>query len=233
MSSAESQINGPIGKIVDGMIRRSVRKNFHNVWWLPPKQVLPETCVFVPNHHGWYDGYLMYHAVTKLECMTLDWIAEFDAFPLFRFVGGMPFPVNDATTRATTIRKTVRALRNQRANLLLFAEGVLHRPPEVLKFGKSLELICSKVPNAHVVPVAIRYEMSLHERPEAFLVFGDPLPASTCRPEEVRLRVKGLLDFAATKISVDRTAFSLLAPGTKDVNERWDMRRLTAPKRQG
>lgn len=208
------------------MIRRSVRQKFHNVWWIAPELSFPEPCVFVPNHHGWFDGYLMYHAVTRLGRVTLDWIAEFDAFPLFRFCGGMPFPADDPSARARTIRTTIRKMQRENVNLLLFAEGVLHRPPEVLTFGKSLDLVCKRVPEAKVVPVAVRYELSLHERPEAFIVFGEPLAAQGLKAEEVRLKVKSLLDLSAKQISFDRSRFEILAAGTPDVNERWDMRHI-------
>jgi 1-acyl-sn-glycerol-3-phosphate acyltransferase len=207
------------------MIRRSVKKSFHNVWWSPPSGPIAEPCIFVPNHHGWFDGYLMYHVVTSLGLVTVDWIAEFGAFPLFKFVGGMPFPPDDMAVRVSTMRTTIRQMRQERVNLLLFAEGLLHRPPEVLNFEKSLDLVCRKVPEAQVIPVAIRYEMSMHERPEAFLLFGDPLPAKGLKSEEVRLKVKSLLDLGAKQISFERSAFQLLAVGTADVNERWDMRK--------
>jgi 1-acyl-sn-glycerol-3-phosphate acyltransferase len=224
MSNPRSQVVGLPGKIVDGMMRRSVRKRFHNVWWSPPSQPVKEPCIFVPNHHGWFDGHLMYHAVTSLGKVTVDWIAEFDAFPLFRFCGGLPFPSNDSSRRAATIRTTVRRMQQEKINLLLFAEGVLHRPPEVLTFGKSLDLICRHVPEAHVIPVAIRYEHSMHERPEAYLLFGNPCPAQGLKSEEVRLKVKSLLDLSAKQISFNPDSFTLLAKGTPDVNERFDLR---------
>jgi 1-acyl-sn-glycerol-3-phosphate acyltransferase len=226
-----NQTAGIAGTVVDKMIRRSVRKNFHGVWWAGPSEPIPEPCIFVPNHHGWFDGYLMYHAVTKLSRPSLCWIAEFDAFPLFRHIGGLPFSPQRPLERAATIRTTIRRMRDEKMNLLLFAEGVLHRPPEVLTFRKSLDLVYKQVPEASVVPVAIRYEMSMHERPEAFLLFGQPVAAKDTTPEKTRLQVKGLLDRCAHQISFERENFLPLAQGTQDVNERWDMRKASWPKR--
>jgi 1-acyl-sn-glycerol-3-phosphate acyltransferase len=179
--------------------------------------------VFVPNHHGWFDGYLMFIALTKLEVHFVDWITEFDAFPLFGKVGGMPFPADDPQRRTATIRQTLKLMRGGRS-LLLFAESHLHYPPDLLPFSRVLDTISTKVPQAKFIPVAIRYELALHERPEAFLSFGDAVSGSSLA-EQAREAVKNLLDSAHQRIPT-REGFEPLFHGTKDVNERWDMRRL-------
>jgi 1-acyl-sn-glycerol-3-phosphate acyltransferase len=208
------------------MIRRAVRKSFRGVYWIPPAQPLPEPSILVPNHHGWHDGYVMYHAITAMKMLTLDWIQEFDSFPLFSRVGGMPFPADDAARRGVTIRKTIRLMNAEKRNLLLFAEQQLHRPPEIMPFGKALEVVAGRVTDVSVVPVAIRYEMSMHERPECFLHFGAPVKGKDATAAGTRLAVKALLDEIAVKIRFEPQAFQTLAEGTKDVNERMDMRQI-------
>ncbi len=221
-----SQAEGLIGQVVDRMIRRTVRSRFRSVYWLPPSQPLPEPCILVPNHHGWHDGYVMYHAITALKLLTMDWIQEYDAFPLFGKIGGMPFPANDAIRRAATIKKTVRLMNDEKRNLMLFAEQSLHLPPEILPFQRTLEFVVKHVPDAKVIPVAIRYDMSIHERPECYLSFGAPMAAGDAICERTRLAVKALLDELAVKIRFDHESFKTLAQGTKDVNERMDMRKI-------
>jgi 1-acyl-sn-glycerol-3-phosphate acyltransferase len=222
------QIHGLLGRMVDGMIRRSVRRGFRNVYWEPPTLPIPEPALFVPNHHGWYDGYLMYLALSKLGLQNPfhDWIQEYAAFPLFGKVGGMPFPAEDMAVRAQTIRQTIRWMRDERRNLMLFAEGVLHRPPELMPFGKSLELVAGKVPGVTVIPVAIRYEHNIHERPEASLLFGSPVPLGPDLSARTRLEVWALLDRLAAIRMVEPERLEVLHTGTGDVNERMDMRRI-------
>ncbi len=235
-----------IGRQVAGMIRRSVKSRFRAVYLNVSSDPLPEKCIFVPNHHGWHDGYVMFHVLEALQRPFLDWITEFDAFPLFAKVGGMPFPADDATRRAKTIRETIRRMNEDGRSLLLFAESHLHRGPQLLEFGKALELLANKVPDAAVVPVAIRYDMSLHERPECFVSVGAPVPrikpvegsidpdfpnrtapiAELSLADRTRLAVRELLDQTNAKIEHDPEAFGLLVAGTLDVNERMDMRRF-------
>lgn len=204
------------------MIRRSVRKRFHTVHWIPPKVNLETPCIFVPNHHGWFDGYLMFHVIKTLGIPTLDWIQEFDAFPLFAKIGGMPYPLNDLKRRSATVKRTIRLMKEDNWSLLLFAEAHLHPPPTLLEFGRALEVIAEKVPNAQVIPVGIKYELSLHERPEAFILLGEPVEGGEKIAERTRDEVQHLLD----RIPNERDNFEILVKGTLDVNERWDMRRF-------
>ena len=215
------------------MIRRSVRKAFHTVHWSPPKGTPAAPAILVANHHGWHDGYLMYLAATALGVRVVDWIAEFDAFPLFGKIGGMRFPADDPAARAATIRRTIRLMREEKRSLLLFAEGTLHRPSGLMPFGKALETVARAVPEARIVPVAIRYELSMHERPEAWLRFGEEVARGDDLAARTRLAVAAGLDALAAELRFSPDRFETLARGTLDVNERWDVRRLKGKGGQG
>ncbi|MCW5939993.1 MAG: 1-acyl-sn-glycerol-3-phosphate acyltransferase [Fimbriimonadaceae bacterium] len=218
-----NQEEGLLGRFVGGMIRRTVRARFRNVYWNPPETAPKPPVVFVPNHHGWHDGYLMFLLVTRLGIRCLDWIQEYEAFPWFRYVGGMPFPSDDASKRASTMRRTARLMREGRS-LVLFAEGILHRPPEVLPLGRALETIARRVPEVSVLPVAIHYDMSLHERPEAFIRCGSPIAEGPGLLERTREALIRELDQVRHDVA-QGAPFETLAKGTLDVNERWDVRR--------
>ncbi|MDX2065482.1 MAG: lysophospholipid acyltransferase family protein [Fimbriimonadaceae bacterium] len=207
-----AQVNGMIGWGVDALIRNASRRAFHTIWWQPPRYDIPQPWIVVPNHHGWHDGYVMYLALTALQVPFFDWIAEYHVFPLFGKVGGLPFPAASAHIRAATLRKTVRAMQQQRRSLLLFAEGTLHRPPELLPFGKSLAFVQRQVPEASLVPVAIRYQHAIHERPEAFIQFLDPVSTPTETHNSI-----------ATALSQPITSedYRVLVRGRRDANETW------------
>ena len=207
------------------MISKSVRNRFHTVYWDPPKTHIGEPTIFIPNHHGWFDGYLMYLALKRLQMVTMDWIEEYDAFPLFGKIGGMPFPKDDARRRAMTIRRSITKMEEDGTNLLLFAEGRLHYGPEVLPFPDGFDRLVQRFRAKSVTPVAIVYEHSLHERPEAFLRFGSPVPLDIASSESIHSTIVKLLDSLGKDVINGKT-FDLLHRGTKDVNERWDMRRL-------
>jgi 1-acyl-sn-glycerol-3-phosphate acyltransferase len=206
------------------MIYRTVKKRFRNVYWKPVEESLRPPVLFVPNHHGWHDGYLLFHLVLKLGLPTLDWIQEFDAFPLFRTIGGLPFPINDSARRYATIRESIRQLNDEGKSLIVFAEGVLHPGPDILPFGRGFEVVAKHVHGIDVRPVAIVYRMGIHERPEAALSVGASVPLGPGLVDRTR-------DALIQELKELRSAFSrddleLLVPGTPDVNERMDMRQV-------
>ena len=174
----------------------------------------------------------MFHVVSQLGIPTLDWIQEFDAFPLFAKVGGMPYPVGDATRRARTVKRTIRLMHEHGWSLLLFAESHLHYPPDLLEFGRALETIVAKVPAAQVVPVAIQYEISIHERPEAFIKFGTPIGSGTDLLGRVRGQVQCELEILHRTIREPNRKFEVLVAGTQDVNERLDMRKFRSRRQK-
>lgn len=206
------------------MIRRSVRSRFRTVYWQRPGSIPAGPCVFCATHHGWHDGYIMFHVVTALGRRSLDWIEEFEAFPLFAKAGGMPFPRDRADVRAGTIRKTIRLMKAEGRSLILFPEGVLHEPPEILPLGESLSLLMRKVPQAVILPTAIVYRMSTHERPEAFVLLGDPLAADQTTLDQVHHAMVATRNETVHRMS-ETLSWDVLARGTQDVNERWDFRK--------
>lgn len=218
-----AQVVGIPGKLVEGMIKRSCRSRFRNLYWNKPSFQKEESpFIFACNHHGWFDGYIMFLAALELRIEVVDWIQEFDAFPLFRFVGGMPFPADRPEQRLATIRQTKELLRNGKS-LILFAEGVLHCPPEILPLGSAALKIGVGVPNTKIVPVGLHYEMSMHERPECYVSFGTPTPANEFTEPTLRQAIEKQVDNARQNLRSEQD-LQILFKGTLDVNERWDVR---------
>jgi 1-acyl-sn-glycerol-3-phosphate acyltransferase len=209
--------------MVGGMIRRSVRSRLRNLYWSAPQEPLTAPVIFYCNHHGWLDGYILFHVVERLKLKALDWIEEFDAFPLFAKAGGMRYAAGDTTGRATTIRKTIRLMNAEKRSLMLFAEGVLHRPPAIWPLGKALQLVAEKVKGVTLVPTAIYYEHSIHERPEAWVSLGSAHSFSSL--EDCHSRLEAELNDLKARVAKD-DSFPILVKGTGDVNERMSMKRF-------
>lgn len=214
------QEKGLIGRFVGGMIRRSVRQRFHSVYLSKPDILPKPPAILYANHHGWMDGYLMFHLASELGIDCVDWIEEFDSFPLFASVGGIRFPKDDPAGRAAAIRRTIRLMKNEGKSLVIFPEGVLHRPPEVLPFGRALEVAARSVPNVVLHPVSLRYELSMHERPEAWISLGEGHAFKSL--EDCQARLVGQMDHKSTIHQ-----YSLMVCGRLDVNERMSMKRFS------
>jgi 1-acyl-sn-glycerol-3-phosphate acyltransferase len=209
-----------MGHLVGAMIRRSVRNNFRAVYWSKPSERLSGPLIYYANHHGWMDGYLMFHVVCALATPSLLWIEDFDSFPLFRSVGGLRFTQGQSLQRYTSVRQTIRKMVSDRASLVLFPEGVLHRPPDILPFTKAMTTVAKAVPQCRIVPVAITYQMSLHQRPEAWVNVAAPSPFQDLAT--ARQRLQELLSEAGP---ANGSAYEILVDGKWDVNERWTLPR--------
>lgn len=211
------------------MIGNTVRARFRKVYWRKEAEIPPAPVVFCANHHGWHDGYLMFHLVKAVNRPSLDWIAEYDAFPLFRYAGGLPFPPNDVGRRTATLRKTIREM-NAGRSLILFPEVHLHTPPEILEVGKSVELLQKQAPSATFLPVSIVYRMDLHERPEAFMSVGNPVESGPALASRLRERMAVDVERLKRDALLGEQGFEVLVEGTLDVNERWDVRKKMGKK---
>lgn len=219
---------------MDAMVRRSVRARFRNLYvsgmgpWLGnPKPGGGPPWIWAMNHNGWFDGYVAYLLATRIGVPIRLWVEEFDAFPLFAKAGAMRFPKGDAQARAATTRQTVKLFK-EGWSLALFPEGVLHPGPGLLPFGRALGWMSEKT-GAPIVPIAVVYAFGMHERPEAFLKIADPLPPGQSSAEACRPILSDLLETVradSRHAEPDRCGYEVLFPGTSDVNERWDMRKL-------
>lgn len=211
---------GPVGRAVGAMIRRNLKKSFHTIYWLPPELPLEAPVLFTCNHNGWHDGYLMFAVAEKLDLPCYAWIERYDSFPLFKYIHGLPYRRGKATERAATFRQTVKGMAKKGMSAALFPEAVLHPGPEVKEFGEAITELAKAVPNLTLVPTAIQYRKDIHERPEAFIKFADPLVDQRRDAKSARDAVESLVtDMRGT--SDLRKDMTILMRGTKDVDERW------------
>lgn len=218
-----AQAQGFVGRIVATMIRRTVRAQFHTVYWTGARGLPAGPVVFACNHFGWHDGYLMFHVAEAAGKRSVDWMDDLGAFPLFRAVGALPMPPDDPAARTATLRQTVRLLR-EGVSLVHFPEGRLHRGPRLGQPGGVLPFLARTVGPIRVVPTAITYEMSVHQRPEAYV---DLLPSVTMPS----VAADAWEDALSARLAERRLRpgpwpdDDVLAHGTPDVNEKWDWRK--------
>lgn len=206
--------------MVGGMIRRTLRARFRTVYWNQPGAVQGPV-ILAANHHCWHDGYLMYALVKRLGLISVLWAEEYAAFPLFGKIGALPYPVGDAGARAVTLRHSLEALAQGRS-LCVFAEGVLHTPPDVWPVGRAVPWL-SRKSGVPVLPLGFRVEMSMHERPEAWVCVGEPLPVGADEQS-----IGQAIEFCLEQTRRAGVDWPILVQGTLDVNERWDVRKVMA-----
>lgn len=161
-------------------MRHDLRNGFRRVGWVgewPPP--LPEGPVILyANHHHVLDGHLAWLVATeRLHRPSTLWMAEFDTFPFFAAVGVQPFPPDDASRRAATIRRTGRRFRETPETVLVyFPEGELRAPDAGIRSfdDEAVTRIGRLYPEATWWPVALHVTWWGESRPTALLRGGEP-----------------------------------------------------------
>lgn len=177
-------LNRGVGALLPWIMIGSLRRRFRGVWRLGPHADLPPGGVLLaPNHHSWWDAYLVWLAVQRLgrEALALMDERQLDRFPFFRRVGA----ISD-----TELRTALRGLDEGKV-LIVFPEGEL-RPPGVVGPLRPGAAFLARRAGVPLVPLAIRVALRGAPWPEAYLSIGDPLPPGTTG-DALRRRLDELL----------------------------------------
>jgi len=206
---------------VAAMMRRDLRTSFRRICWVgdwPPP--LPDGPVILyANHHHYYDGHLTWLVATeRLGRPSTLWMADYDRFPFFAAVGVQPFPPDDPTRRAATIRRTARRFREApRTVMVYFPEGELLSPDGGVRDFSSdaAQRIGRLYPDATWWPVAIHVTWWGESSPTALLTGGTPHDAPDGRERE------RLSELRHSLCTPDPSPLHPLVDGSRGASEIW------------
>jgi len=211
----------PVPWLVEALLQYDLHRAFRRVCWVgewPPD--LPDGPVIAyANHHHYYDGHLGWLLFQEhLDRSATLWMAEWDRFPFFGALGAQPFPPDDPSRRAATLRRTARRFRSTpRTVLIYYPEGELS-PPDggVRPFdAEQVERLASLYPKAHWWPFAVHVTWRGYARPTVFLTGG---PAHDTADGDERDR---LLNHWHALRQKDLDPLHPLLDGTRSASERW------------
>ncbi len=208
-------------RLVEALLQFDLRRAFQRVCWVgewPP--ALPEGPVIAyANHHHFYDGHLAWLLFYRqLERPPTLWMAEWDRYPFFAAVGAQPFPPDDPSRRAATIRRTAWRFRARpRTVLVYYPEGTLHSPDEGIRAfdASALERLARLYPDATWWPYAVHVTWWNEATPTALLTGGTPHEADG----QEHTRLQDLWHHLRTP--TDRPTHMLLS-GHGSLEEWWD-----------
>lgn len=190
--------------------RRLLRRAFTRVWvggapW--PEGGGP--VIAFANHSAWWDPVLAFflsHDVFRRDGYGLMEGAQLLRYPFFRRIGCFgatgEHPAEDARGLALYAARLLRhpGPRGEPRTLWIFPQGVLLPARAPIAFRSGLARFSRAVPDAVLLPVAVRYELRGTQRPECFVRVGTPIrpapggppaaesPARLTRRLELRLR---------------------------------------------
>lgn len=181
--------------------------------------------ILYANHHHFYDGHLLWYLIhTCLQRPATIWMNEWEHYPFFAAVGAQPFPTDDASRRAATIRRTARRFRERpRTVLAYFPEADLHAPAASIQPfpAGAINRLGRLYPAATWWPIAIDVTSWGDKYPTVCLQPGTPhkAPDGAERDRLVHL-------WHTLRKTAPESPHTILLDGRKSPTDIWDFSRL-------
>lgn len=197
--------------------RRLLRRTFARVWvgGAPWPEGGGPVIAFV-NHSAWWDpvlALLLSHDVFRGDGYGLMEGAQLLRYPFFRRIGcfgaTMEHPAEDARGLALYAARLLRVVGpgGRPRTLWIFPQGVLLPARVPLTFRSGLARFSRAVPDALLLPVAVRYEVRAAQRPECFVRIGAPVhPPPGEAPARLTRRLEQRLGEELDRLDADLTA---------------------------
>lgn len=131
----------------------------------------------VSNHTSRWDPMVAMYLINNRA--RLDGYALMDAknlrrLPFLGRVGGFGLHLDSARDSAAGIRYAAGLLHRPGRLVWIYPQGGLRPVTAPLAFKPGAALVGKRVPDARVVPCALRYEFGEDEKPDLYVSFGEP-----------------------------------------------------------
>ncbi|GLC28355.1 lysophospholipid acyltransferase family protein [Roseisolibacter agri] len=161
--------------------RRLLRRAFARVWvgGAPWPDAGAGPVIGFLNHSAWWDPIVLLflsHDVFRCDGFGLMQGEQLRRFPFFRQIGCFGATGDGIDDARAVVAHASALLRDAPGRTLwIFPQGALLPARVPLAFRSGLARLQHAVPEAVVVPVALRYELRAEQRPELFVRVGAPV----------------------------------------------------------
>ncbi|AEG34634.1 phospholipid/glycerol acyltransferase (plasmid) [Thermus thermophilus SG0.5JP17-16] len=154
-----------LGLLVEALLLRSLKGSLRGVYLRGEAPTGP--LVLVLNHHGFFDGHLVW-LLRKLYRKPLSLLVaeeNLKGFPVLKLAGAL---------EAGRVREALRRL-GRGEWVALFPEGEMRYPGPLGPLREGARWLARKA-GVSLLPVALRVVLRGYEHPEAFVWIGKPVP---------------------------------------------------------
>jgi 1-acyl-sn-glycerol-3-phosphate acyltransferase len=195
----QARKNPALESIYSAYARRLIRKQFgtlHLSGTAFPETDLP--VIAYMNHSAWWDAVVpvhLSHDLFRREIHALMEGEQIRKYPFFRHLGCFgPTESGIADARAVAEHSACVLRKGKRPILWICPQGAIFPSRIQMKFKSGLARIVEMVPEAIVIPVAIRYEFLKQEKPGCFVRMGKPVVRSEESNPQFTRRLESTLD---------------------------------------
>ncbi|MEO7367869.1 MAG: lysophospholipid acyltransferase family protein [Gemmatimonadaceae bacterium] len=171
--------NAALESIYSAYARRLIRRQFGHVRMSGHE--FPETdqpVIAYMNHTAWWDAVVpvhLSHDLFRREIHALMEAEQLRRYPFFRHLGCFGADDGGLADARAVVEHSSNVLRTgNRPVLWIFPQGSILPSRAPMKFKSGLARIAGEVPDALVIPMAVRYEFLKRDRPECRVRIGEP-----------------------------------------------------------
>ena len=134
--------------------------------------------ILYANHSNWWDGFIAYFLTNRIlktdDYLMMD-IEQMKKYSFFKYIGVFSVNRTKARDAMESINYAAKLLSGTKKYLWMFPQGEM-QPQEKLPvvFYSGITKITQKLPAVNLIPVSIRYEFLMEQRPEVFIQIGKP-----------------------------------------------------------
>jgi 1-acyl-sn-glycerol-3-phosphate acyltransferase len=132
--------------------------------------------IIYANHSNWWDGLAAFYLSEKLwniDAYVMMDIEQMQKYRFFKRIGAFSVNRNNPKEAMESVEYAASLLQSTNRVLWIFPQGVMQpndfRP---IKFYSGISKIVQKLGAVNLIPVTLRYEFLMEQRPELFISIG-------------------------------------------------------------
>lgn len=180
----EARKNSALETIYSAYARRLIRRQFGSLQISGSGFPATEHLVIAyMNHSAWWDAVIpvhLSHDLFRREIHALMEGEQLRKYPFFRHLGCFGPTEKTVADAKAVVDHATSVLTNAKgpAVFWIFPQGAILPSRCPMEFKSGLARIAERLPDAAVVPVAIRYEFLKDQKPDCFVKIGEPVARS-------------------------------------------------------
>lgn len=185
--------NKIISFLLELYIKRLIRKFFWRVSVFNEQNFNTEdeniSTILIANHSSWWDGFIAWLITSyylKVEDYLLMDHEQLKKYRFFRFLGAFSVEKQNPVSLKKTFEFITELLKTHNRYLWYFPQGAITpQDARPVIFRKGIYRIIENIEQINIIPVALRYEFTSEQRPEVFVMAGNPILTGKSSPSEI------------------------------------------------
>lgn len=132
--------------------------------------------IIYANHSNWWDGLIAFYlsrTIWNIDAYVMMDFEQMKKYKFFRRIGVFSVNRENPEEAAQSVNYAVNLLKNSNRVLWIFPQGIMQpndfRP---ITFYKGVSKIANDSGEVNLIPIALRYEFLMEQRPELFISIG-------------------------------------------------------------